>query len=1039
MLQRLMGAMTKDAKVGLVEDCALAIERMGWPGPLSLKRLADAAGRSVAAMRDAGVIELRVALRKALFLAPPLAVAELLRAVYLGPRRDVLDAFYTALGVTADADGTVDDAELARTADPSTFTAGVMRAAESIDRAELLMLLETIAAAGADQWRRVARETIDALDAGSLGRAVRRGDDDSPRGEDRSSIVARIAGEGRVNRGTATGEVSNSSVREGDLPSEVRGEFGTDDDAANGVDGEFDGPPIDRDPSPEDVFLASVSVAEKADVVNGAGGGARAEAGIDPAADRRVGSGSDDFVTEPTGFTPLDRLIVRTIVGTLDRLPARNEIDELESMIDEVVRLDHMRHRSSFHRGLLDALMGAPQRPRQRTEHDERRAWYLTGHVFGAGHLVGAAPRRTSPVSILHDPVLAALNAMAAADRDLLERGPSAGGAVLAPHALPRLLGAGHLEDAERWLRAHVDAVPGITADALAWIERHLVDGDPEACASLVRTCREALVRMAALRAGPTAESISSELRQLTARTHAIEGLVQRLRRNFAAAVRCYEAAIEQHDLAAGGSVEDSITDSRSASAAVGGLAMARLSIGDINEIRVSKSGDRQSQRDAIAGVAPLLERAASSRYPWPPALVLQAMPVVTDRRADDRAIAAAISALGRAAELMSESGRPIWSRSGLLERCRLYLAVAILRQLDPATAGPAAERVADRFREGVEAPDELWELALELASAAGAPAAIEIATGLFDRDPSGTLRFADLPRLASNPRFRTHLRRWLAGDEGAALTPSERARLLEAVLRSATAQTSRDHGFAEWAIGELDALAMVDSAVAERLLELLTDRTCWEGAIEEGDCIEIRVRHLDRLGRAAELGNLLQKQLHQAISAEQLALGRDLVEWLRELGLGEMAAPVSGRIETLELDLRTRREEIATDASPIVIGFIGGNEMQRQYEEELRRRLAKRVPNLTVWFEFPGWGSNWRAVADRVSANIAKADAVVLMPMVRTQLGRHVRRVASETATPWIPCTGRGCESLTRSLFHAIAVVQRQRSDRRRDDGHVG
>jgi hypothetical protein len=50
--------------------------------------------------------------------------------------------------------------------------------------------------------------------------------------------------------------------------------------------------------------------------------------------------------------------------------------------------------------------------------------------------------------------------------------------------------------------------------------------------------------------------------------------------------------------------------------------------------------------------------------------------------------------------------------------------------------------------------------------------------------------------------------------------------------------------------------------------------------------------------------------------------------------------------------------------------------------------------------------------------------DALVLMHFVRTELGRALRRLASELGVPWIPCTGKGYDSMERALRAAIDLA---------------
>jgi hypothetical protein len=105
---------------------------------------------------------------------------------------------------------------------------------------------------------------------------------------------------------------------------------------------------------------------------------------------------------------------------------------------------------------------------------------------------------------------------------------------------------------------------------------------------------------------------------------------------------------------------------------------------------------------------------------------------------------------------------------------------------------------------------------------------------------------------------------------------------------------------------------------------------------------------------------------------------------------------------------------------------FVGGSDAER--------RDAARVPDLLVehgfeWVDVawhhPGWGSNWAPVADRVEAEYPLARAVVLMPLVRTNFGRRIRRSCGEHGLPWVPCTGRGSHAMARAIERAAQIVE--------------
>jgi len=62
--------------------------------------------------------------------------------------------------------------------------------------------------------------------------------------------------------------------------------------------------------------------------------------------------------------------------------------------------------------------------------------------------------------------------------------------------------------------------------------------------------------------------------------------------------------------------------------------------------------------------------------------------------------------------------------------------------------------------------------------------------------------------------------------------------------------------------------------------------------------------------------------------------------------------------------------------------------------------------------------------------------DAIVVITMIRTILGKKVRALAGEYERPWVSCTGRGLESLRRSALKAAQLGAAKRSTRQGSRG---
>ena len=141
-----------------------------------------------------------------------------------------------------------------------------------------------------------------------------------------------------------------------------------------------------------------------------------------------------------------------------------------------------------------------------------------------------------------------------------------------------------------------------------------------------------------------------------------------------------------------------------------------------------------------------------------------------------------------------------------------------------------------------------------------------------------------------------------------------------------------------------------------------------------------------------------------------------NILEWLTSLKADPQTI---ANLQDLAFAEDSSSEVVEEVATPVTLLYIGGNEIQRQYEQAIRADMAKEHPAWSLEFYYPGWTSNWNVHLDNVRPKIWSSDAVVLSHLVRTQFGRHVRKTCDESI-PWFPCTGRGKDSLKRSIKEA-------------------
>ncbi len=115
----------------------------------------------------------------------------------------------------------------------------------------------------------------------------------------------------------------------------------------------------------------------------------------------------------------------------------------------------------------------------------------------------------------------------------------------------------------------------------------------------------------------------------------------------------------------------------------------------------------------------------------------------------------------------------------------------------------------------------------------------------------------------------------------------------------------------------------------------------------------------------------------------------------------------------------------------PVRVVFAGGNEAQARHNAHIDGDLKEHYDGLvSVEWVHIDWSANWGKNAKQICGHLKRgADALVLMPLVRTGMGKHLRKEAGHLGVPWLPCTGQGRGAMTRSLNEAVQVVCQQRA----------
>jgi tetratricopeptide (TPR) repeat protein len=688
-------------------------------------------------------------------------------------------------------------------------------------------------------------------------------------------------------------------------------------------------------------------------------------------------------------FTTLDRILVYAIVDTRQGVEGALNEEELDDLLREVVELNGRRHRSYFHLGLRDVLFGRGPAADLPAENEDRRRWYWAGVVQGLARL----DRWTAIVELYdREPVVRGLGDTG--------RGPSNAAAFHVARALCK---------ADR----HAEAAGFVSLDTLVH--------DPKLVALLLDEATRLLRKDRAAESRTLLDVLERAVGALTergedpARPWFLE--IRRRRAHcyrqlgeFATARKILERLLE----------EDPSPDVRA-------MVLADLGLLDagyrrLADLRLPETPDeRAAFAEALERGRPKFEEAAAldaqysahARY----ALGMIALARGAWRDAAEH-IEVALSVF--AAEPERYGG------GKLLAYARLYLGLALCGELQTERLTHAADLVRRGCEDGAALPRDRVEDVLTALEMRSAELAREVAETVLHAQGPGVLDA--LVSSGAAERSAAVARSLLGRADNAKRPERDRVRDCYAVLPGLLR-----HGMHEEAGRVLDVLEEKACAGIEtqRFLDLLADPDRYQPAWESEDAFESRVRCLESAGRYEEAAVALAEKFHQTLASGRFGALEDaeaLVERIRTYGLtDEHWAPLEKRLAAQRAvtgPTPTSREAPASERprAPVRILFVGGDERQAQYDEEIERELAERAPHVRVTFVHPGWNSNWGPELERCRRELGRADGVVLMRFVRTEFGRRLRR---EIAVPWRGCGGHGKRAILNSILALAREVE--------------
>jgi len=695
---------------------------------------------------------------------------------------------------------------------------------------------------------------------------------------------------------------------------------------------------------------------------------------------------ADQAEEEPRDeFTTLDRQLVRAIVDVAQGVEGALSEDQLDDLVEEVISLNSARHRSFFHAGFSDVVLGREPRGDLRAENAPRRAWYWAGYVSGLARL-----GRWEAIVEAYDgrEVVRGLGRTG--------RGPSNAAAHLVVRAL---LADGRPGEAAAFLEPAV---------LVRLQPRQLFEPLHEEGVRLLRADRAAEAR-------PIFDLLKSAIDELTALgMDPANRRFLEVRRRRAHCFRQLRDFPRARDLLEG-LLEDE-RDPEIRAMVHSDLGLIDAGFRNLAEIRLPAEEDRRSDLvDALERGRSRFERATSTnaRYASHGHYAL-GMLALGKGEYEEAGSHLELALSGFAAEPQR------YRQGGLLAYARLTVGVALALGLSTPRGKRDAELIVSAVRDGADIPSYVLPEVLQALSLHSEERAREVAEGLLEhRGPESLEILADTLDAHRSPSVAEALLE-RAEDEarGDAARARDFRRILPLLLRQKRAED------AATVLDRLEGFA-VRHIDREAFIELLRDPERYRPAWSVEDARNALVIALECEGEYRSAAELLAEDFHCVLSGRRFGWhheGEELVERIRGYGLDDgRVAPLERRLEALVAEETPGELEGGDAPEPVDVLVVGGDERQARYDEQIEAWFEENHPHVRVEFFHTGWSGNWGRRLEGARRALVGKDAVVIMRFIRTEFGRQLRK---DLEIPWCGCHGTGPKMIRRSVLRAVELA---------------
>lgn len=705
---------------------------------------------------------------------------------------------------------------------------------------------------------------------------------------------------------------------------------------------------------------------------------------------------SDGFMAGE--FTTLDRRMIRTVVDVAQGIEGAPTEDELDDLVGELIQLNSERHRSYFHAGFRDVVLGRPVPDEIPAQNQARLRWYWAGYLSGLGR-----KGEWGRIVELFDSEQAVRDA---------GRGSSGAGPMAAQLIFDALRRADRPGEAAAYLNAKTVVANPALLHVMRFVGTDLLREDRAAEARpLFDLLGDVVDRLEEIGVDTSAPLFLEILRrrahcyrQLGESQRATELLNELLRRESDPGVR----TMAETDL---GLID-------------GGF--RRLS-----DLVIPEDAERrQLLLESLEQGEPRFERAAEAdvQYAAHGRFCLGVLELLRDNHE------AAASDLDVALSVF-ESDPERYRHGNLLANTRLYLACAIAEDLQTGRNPKVAELVRKGHEGGGKLPRSMLSTVLAALALTSDELAQEVAESVLRAHGEALLdMLADSDAAARSEMITSALlERAEDEDRGETARVTDYRRVLPLLLEQ------KRHDEAARVLDQMEGAARQGIGRVE-FEGLLRQPENYEPVWEQQDAFWARIQCLEADGTYQDALALLEEKFHEVLSTERFGYLEEAEALLEQMAT---YAPSEDRIVGLRPRLEAEREsaevgepETADEPRRVRLLFVGGNETQEQYDADIRKELDDEGARIDVTFLHTGWSSNWGRHLETVKRELPTHDGLVLMRFMRTELGRQIRRVNDDL--PWRGCYGTGKRAMKDSIKSAASRARRhlRRQERKVTDG---